>query len=797
MSVLTDEMVKVGYEGGMKMLSKPMNVALALALIVLTSIYADMTRAQVVEEGLVSYWTFDRDDIEGNTVKDLRGNNDGTMSGNPIIVQGKIGDALEFDGDDHVDCGRDNSLLLGDTDLSFGLWVKFTNLAGNNYLVGNYSAQNGKYYHIWEQDGRLIWSIDDDVTKSQIEFPNIVAGEWYHAFGVRVKGIETRLYVNGVLGVSGPDQTGDITSDAPMYFGDRFAGERDFEGIIDEVALYNRALSDDEVFQNFEARGFSSALIPADAASDVPRDIILSWEKGVFAATYDVYFGTNFNAVNTADATNPMAVLVSPGQDANTFDPGRLAFGQTYYWRVDEVNGPPDFTVHKGDVWSFTVEPIAYPIAGENINASASSSAVAKGPENTVNGSGLDESGLLHGKEGDDNMWLSDIAGPQPSWIEFQFDKVYKLHEMWVWNANETLEPVLGLGFKDVTIEYSIDGTDYVTLGTTHEFARAPGTPDYEHNTTVDFGGVTAKHVRLTANSNWGGLLPQYGLSEVRFFHIPLRARQPSPDSGATDVDVDVTLSFRAGREAAQHDVYLSTDEQAVIDGTAPVTTVTEASYGPLSLDLAQTYYWKVNEVNMAETPTMLEGDLWNLTTREFLVVDDFGSYNDLDPTDPESRRIFNVWIDGYGIATNGSLVGYENPPFCERAIVHSGNQSMPFFYNNAGSAAYSEAELPLSPPQNWTEGGAATFVLYFHGTEGNTGQLYVKVNGTKVIYGGDAGDTAKPQWNQWNIDLASVGTNLQNVTKLSIGIDGNGASGTLYVDDIRLYASAPEPEAP
>jgi hypothetical protein len=83
--------------------------------------------------------------------------------------------------------------------------------------------------------------------------------------------------------------------------------------------------------------------------------------------------------------------------------------------------------------------------------------------------------------------------------------------------------------------------------------------------------------------------------------------------------------------------------------------------------------------------------------------------------------------------------------------------------------------------------------VLYFYGTEGNTGQLYVKVNGTKVVYGGDAGDIAKAQWNQWSIDLASLGVGLQNITKLAIGIDGNGAGGTLYIDDIRLYRLAPE----
>jgi hypothetical protein len=87
--------------------------------------------------------------------------------------------------------------------------------------------------------------------------------------------------------------------------------------------------------------------------------------------------------------------------------------------------------------------------------------------------------------------------------------------------------------------------------------------------------------------------------------------------------------------------------------------------------------------------------------------------------------------------------------------------------------------------------------VLYFYGTEGNTGQLYVKVNGSKVVYGGDAGDIAKAEWTQWSIDLASLGAGVQNVTKLSIGIDGSGATGTLYLDDVRLYGQAPQPQAP
>jgi hypothetical protein len=530
---------------------------------------------------------------------------------------------------------------------------------------------------------------------------------------------------------------------------------------------------------------------PADAETDVPRDVVLTWTPGESANTHDVYFGSVFNDVNDAGRTDPRDVLVSQDQDANTFAPGLLEFDRTYYWRVDEVNAPPDSTIFKGTIWSFTTEPIGYPI--QTITATASSTTAAKGPENTVNGSGLDDSGLLHGNAGENNMWLSGATGPQPTWIEYEFDNVYKLHEMWVWNSNESLEPVIGFGFKDVSIEYSVNGTDYTTLGATAEFARAPGTSDYAHNTTIDFGGVAAKYVKLIANSNWGGIFSQYGLSEVRFFYIPVRAREPSPDFGATDVDVDVTLGFRAGREAAQHDVYFSTDEQAVIDGTAPVATVTETRHGPLSLDLSMTYYWKINEVNTAETPTTLEGNVWNFTTREFLVVDDFEIYNDLDPDDPESNRIFNVWIDGYEQPANGSLVGYDAAPFAEQSIVHSGKQAMPLSYDNTGVAAYSEAELTLSPSQDWTKAGVATFVLYFHGAPDNTGQLYMKINGSKVVYDGDAADIATLRWKQWNIDLASVGVNLQNITKLSIGIDGIGASGTLYVDDILLYRSAPE----
>jgi len=535
-------------------------------------------------------------------------------------------------------------------------------------------------------------------------------------------------------------------------------------------------------------RGYAAGPNPAHGQIDVPRDVVLSWRPGIYAAPtngHKVYLSENFDDVkNGVGPVTQSATSYAP--------PQRLDFSATYYWRVDEVNVPPDYTVRQGNIWSFTTELFAYPVDGNNITAAASSTGQpGMGPENTINGLGLDANDL-HSTEAMD-MWLSGDE-PNGAWIEYELDKVYKLHEMWVWNSNQMVESFAGFGLKDVTIEYSTNGTDYPTLGTTHEFVRAPGEVDYAHNTTVDFGGAPAKYVRLTANSNWGGILDKYGLSEVRFFHIPVHATKPSPDSEATDVDVDVVLGWTAGREADTHEVYFSSDEQAVIDNTAPVATVTDASYRPLSLELDKSYYWKINEVNEAETPTAWESDLWSFTTIDHLVVDDFEDYNDYPPDE-----IWSTWVDGYGVSANGATVGYPEPDwgadehYVETATVHGGEQAMPFFYSNTDGAAYSEGECTFAVPQDWTKADVQTFVLYFHGTIGNTGQLYVKVNGSKVVYPGDAGDIAKLRWKQWNIDLASLGVNLLNITTLAIGIDGSGASGTLYLDDIRLYRLAPE----
>jgi hypothetical protein len=518
---------------------------------------------------------------------------------------------------------------------------------------------------------------------------------------------------------------------------------------------------------------------PADETADVYVGAVLSWTPGNLAAAHNVYFGTSFADVNAASADSTGNVAASLGQAESTYSPaGPLEYGRTYYWRVDEVNGPPDRTVFRGNVWSFTTEPLAYPVTG--ILATASSSETVAGPERTIDGSGL--TGDLHAT-GDTTMWISGKTGPQPVWVRYEFDKLYRLREMWVWNHNSIFESILGFGFKEVTVEYSADGADWTVLKDV-QFAQAPGQDSYTHNTTIDFGGVAARYVRLTAKSNWGSLARQCGLSEVRFLYTPTYASHPIPAAAQTDVGPVPELQWRSGREAATHRVYFGPDRQAVVAGTVPAVTTTQPAYDPGPLDLAKTYYWKIAEVNEAGTPGVWQGDVWSFTTSEYLVVDDFESYND----DLDSKTtIFDTWVDGLTDGLSGSVVGHNQAPFAERTTVHGGKQAMPLAFDNT-TAAHSEARRTFDAPQDWTAHAVKTLSLYFYGPADNQGgQLYLKINGTKVAYAGPADDLKKGQWVQWSVDLAALGADLKKVASVALGVDGAGAVGLLYLDDLQL----------
>ncbi|MHC4173617.1 MAG: GLUG motif-containing protein [Planctomycetota bacterium] len=207
----------------------------------------------------------------------------------------------------------------------------------------------------------------------------------------------------------------------------------------------------------------------------------------------------------------------------------------------------------------------------------------------------------------------------------------------------------------------------------------------------------------------------------------------------------------------------------------------------------------------------ILEGqDYPQLWWEYFIVVDDFESYNDLDPTDPDSNRIFETWIDGWGIPENGSIVGYEVVPPIEYMIVHGGRQSMPLFYNNSGPANYSEATANIAKLANdhdWTIEGVGVLSLWFYGDPNNAPEpMYVAITNSGsspvAVYYNNPEALLIEDWTEWRIDLqefAALGVNLTSVDSISIGFgDKNnpqlGGSGMVWFDDIRLYRLAPEP---
>ena len=241
--------------------------------------------ASIVTDGLVSYWTFDKSYIVHDTVKDVWGDNNGTIIGNPKVVPGQVGEALKFDGvDDFV-----NLTTLGDFGgqlgtSSFEAWIKTTNKKDWMTLINTHGTQcsywgielngvnNDFRFEVIEGTLYDYFSIGGPggcVSHGGGRSMKIFDGEWHHIVytydyvineGGRGNGKEVR-YIDGVSSpisksaFSGIDR-GFLPFTAPVYLGARkFPGKvhGHFTGMIDEVRFYDRPLTADEVLQNFQS----------------------------------------------------------------------------------------------------------------------------------------------------------------------------------------------------------------------------------------------------------------------------------------------------------------------------------------------------------------------------------------------------------------------------------------------------------------------------------------------------------------------------------------------------------------
>jgi len=229
------------------------------------------------------------------------------------------------------------------------------------------------------------------------------------------------------------------------------------------------------------------------------------------------------------------------------------------------------------------------------------------------------------------------------------------------------------------------------------------------------------------------------GKTTLTAVSITGKAYKPYPADGAIDIVYTATLSWSAGKDAASHNVYFGDSFQDVNDGTAFIGNQPQASYGPLSLNLGKTYYWRIDEVNA--DGTISEGAVWSFTVASYILVDDFEDYNDYKPD-----RIFDTWVDGWDDPANGSTVGYPKPDFSqgehyvETVIVHGPVQAMPFFYDNSGQANYSQALADiddLKSGRDWTQQSVKALSLWFRGYAAYFGSFVEGPVGTYTITAG------------------------------------------------------------
>jgi hypothetical protein len=541
-------------------------------------------------------------------------------------------------------------------------------------------------------------------------------------------GSGVELYFNGEKAGEGgtPPVVDDI--DDSIMVGARTPGQEFFAGTIDEVALYNRILTLDEIRADMKAVGepwpYALGPTPPDGALHEDTWVNIAWSAGDFALSHDVYLGDNFDDVDLgAEGTfqgNQDGTFFVVGFPGFAYPDG-LVPGTTYYWRIDEVNDAEPNSPWKGEIWSFSIPPKTAYFPNPADDAESVDSDVQL---SWTGGFGAKLHTVYFGDNFDE---VDNAAGGLPQGATTYSPGTLKMAETYYWRVDEF----------DAIDTYKGDVWSFTTEG-----------------------AVAALN----------------------------------PANGAVDITQTPVLTWAPGL-GASHEVYFGADAASLeLKGSGNLGA---ESYEPGLLEWDTTYYWRVDEANNANTDSPWTGPLWSFTTADFLIIDDFESYNDLDPDDPASNRIYFAWVDGYdNPAINGSVVGNANPPFTEQTIVRTGNQSMPFAYDNA--VGKSEATLTLTSNKDWTVNGVNTLSIWFRGFSYNAAEMmYVVLNGSAGIDNDNPDAAQASSWTEWNIDLqtfADQGVNLANVTSITLGFGNRtnpqaGGAGMMFFDDIRLYA--------
>ena len=248
-------------------------IVLSLAVAALTALWlisaSATAKSYVVTDGLISYWTCNKADITGDNVKDVWGGQDATMQGGPKIIDGKFGNALEFNGTtDYLLITDDiKAAKLPKREMTAEVWVYPKHFIEWGGYLGAFQ-DNGGFEKGWVLGTYWQFSFavstdganDGDGILTYLKAPAFDMNQWYHVVGT-YDGKMMTIYVNGKPEGTSDVQSGDIHYPDNLFFilGVYKDDNENFPhmGMLDEVRLYDRALSEDEVLQNYEAEGLA------------------------------------------------------------------------------------------------------------------------------------------------------------------------------------------------------------------------------------------------------------------------------------------------------------------------------------------------------------------------------------------------------------------------------------------------------------------------------------------------------------------------------------------------------------
>jgi len=218
-----------------------------------TLLFSALPTHSGITDGLVSHWKFD--ETSGSIAHDAVGTNNGALYGDATWTAGTIGRGLQFSGDGWVNVPDSPSLNITGDEITISAWYKpSTNdwaLNGNNPIVCKWLTLNNAYFLGYGPDMPnyvVLGTMTSEVVRAYSVIPIDNVNHWYHIVGI-YNGSEQVVYIDTVAGTP-VDNTGNISlSTKPLRISGYPNGEELLSGTVDDIRIYDRALSYEEVVQ--------------------------------------------------------------------------------------------------------------------------------------------------------------------------------------------------------------------------------------------------------------------------------------------------------------------------------------------------------------------------------------------------------------------------------------------------------------------------------------------------------------------------------------------------------------------